>query len=141
MASPARILPYQAVHTLRTTVVFTDDGVAVAVGTVPNNAVLTPATSGIYVGTAFDGSTGDTVDIGFAAHTNSSGVAVVADPDAFATALDASSVGFVGLDVAAAVVVTNADGAGIPVTATYTDATGDAAAGTLEVVIHYTIDG
>lgn len=141
MTAPARKYHTQQVHTLRKTVVFTDDGVAIEVGTLPTNVVILSAMSGIYVGTGFNGSTGDTVDIGFAAHTDAAGVAVVADPNAFASAIDAATAGFVALDEAAAVAVTDADDQGVPVTATYTDATGDASAGTLEVVICYAIEG
>lgn len=68
--SKARELPWQAIHYLRKTVKYTDDGVAVDVGVLPAGAVMLGPISGAAVATAFDAGTTNTLNIGTTADPN-----------------------------------------------------------------------
>lgn len=137
--TPPRKLPFQAVHYIRGTVGFADDGSVVAIGTIPNGALIIKAMSGVLTTTAFDDTTTDLMDIGYAAYVNSSDVAVVADPNAFGTLLDVAATGYDLLDEAAADFLADANSKGIEITASYNGATGDPSVGAAQVVICYTM--
>lgn len=134
---PPREFHLQAVHFLRGSLAYTDTS-AKTIGRIPHGAIILPPISGLVVTTAFDDSGTDLVNIGYGAHLDSAGSSVTADPDAYATNLDASAAGLVVLDEAAS--VADADGAGIPITATYTGQNANASAGAAQVIIAYITD-
>lgn len=139
MAAPARKYHTQQVHYLKASVAYTDEDVAVEIGTLPNGAVIIGAASGVAVETAFNDSGTDLLDIGYAAHVDSSGSAVTADPDHYATDLDVSAAGFIALDEVAASDVVDCNDGGVPVTATFAGQNSNASAGLAQVVICYVV--
>jgi hypothetical protein len=122
----ARDLGIQAVHYMRKGITFADKGTTVVVGTLPAGAMLLKALSGVYVTTAFGGTT-PTLDVG---PTSDSG------HDLWASALALGSLGYITLDEAAsayAVVASDTE-----VSADYNGT--DDVAGAAEIVICYILD-
>lgn len=62
--STARQYSQQMVHYLRKGITYADDGTTVDVGTIPAGSLLLKPLSGVYVNTAFNGATTNTLDIG-----------------------------------------------------------------------------
>ena len=60
----ARVYHQQMVHFLRKTIAYTDNGSAIAVGTIPAGSLILKAASGVHVTTAFDAGTGNVLDVG-----------------------------------------------------------------------------
>ena len=114
-------VPVRPVSAISAVVVFGDDGTPVAVGTVPAGARVTSAKA--IVGTAFDDSGSDLIDIGV------SGAA-----DKYASDLDVSSTGI--KEECNAYAVETADQA---VIAQYDGANSDASAGEALVVVEYIV--
>lgn len=85
MAQPARQYHSQQTHYLRKAIAYTDNGVVVTVGRLPEGAVVINA--GVVVTTAFNAGTGNVLDIG------TSG-----DDDGFATDLALGTVGRIAAD-------------------------------------------
>jgi hypothetical protein len=122
----ARDLGIQAVHYMRKGITFADKGTSVVVGVLPAGALLLKALSGVYVTTAFGGTT-PTLDVG---PTSDSG------HDLWASALALGSLGYITLDEAvSAYTVVAAD---TEVTADYNGT--DDVAGAAEIVICYILD-
>lgn len=138
--TPPRDNGTQNLQFLRKTVTYEDAGSAVEVGVLPANAKVFKAISGVQVTTAFDGGGTDLIDVGYGAYVDGDGSDVSADPDAWATDIDASSTGWTILDETAADFFADASSAGVQVTATYADASGDASAGSAEIIIAYVAD-
>jgi hypothetical protein len=110
-------------HYISKSVLYTDAGRAVTIGTIPAGAVLLYAISGAYVTTAFTGSGTDLLDIG-----------TTDNDDAYATDLDVSSLGLKAFDeTAASAKLTSAT----TFTATYADQNSNAGAGEAVVTIFY----
>lgn len=126
-----------SVKYLRKVVTFEDAGKTVYVGTLPKGAEVFKELTAIRVTTAFNGGGADTIDVGYAQYVNSAGTTVAADPNAWATAVDVSSAGKTEFDEAAADFYANSDDDGVAVTATYTDASSDASAGSAVILIGY----
>ena len=91
--SAARQYHTQQVHYLRKTVGFGDDDVEVTVGTIPAGASVIGG--GVHVTTAFVGGS-PVLDVGFKDGSSTD------DPNAYATLLDISGVGYIVLDELAA---------------------------------------
>lgn len=127
--SVARQLPIQAVHYLRKTVTFADNGSEVTVGWIPAGALIIQPISGVRVSTAFNAGTSNVIDIG--ADTGND------DPDEFATDLALGSVAFVALDEASGVYVATAD---TEITASVALSGTAATAGEAEVIICFIPD-
>lgn len=122
---PATDLSYKdIVHTFRKRITF-QDTTAVTVGVLPPGAVIVGG--GVQVITAFNDASTDLVDVGTSA-----------DPDAFATDLDVSSVGFKALDELATA-DDYSDTAEVTIVATYAGATPDATAGVADVIINFVL--
>lgn len=86
--SSARELGFQAIHYLRKTIGYGDQGDgALTVGTLPAGAIILPNISGFVVTTAFNG-TGTVLDIGDDS-----------DTDEFATDLATGTAGLIEIDV------------------------------------------
>lgn len=126
MADAARQFHTQQIHFLRKTVLFSNTGTQLTVGTIPAGAVLITAMSGAVVTTVFNDSGTDLLDIG-----------VSSNDDLFATDLDVSSLGFKPCDESVAEALFSAD---TVVTATYTGQNANASTGAAEVVIAYIPD-
>ncbi len=136
----ARAYHTQQVHYLRKKVTFADAGDAVEIGRIPDKSImlLDEMPQGAFVSTAFNGGGTDLLDIGYAAHKDRDGATVAADPDNMATDLDISSTGWKPVDEAAgADRFVNADGDGLPITATYADQSSTSSAGECVVVVAY----
>lgn len=118
-------------------ITFDDEGQHVHIGTLPDRAfaLIDEQANGVYVETAFNASGGDTVDVGHGPYVARDGTAVTADYDAFATALDVSSTGWVPFDVGDFII--DADEQGVPVYVTYNAPTADATAGSLEAALTF----
>lgn len=125
VGTQARELPIHAVHFLRKSIVFGDDGSTFDVGILPAGATILKPLSGVNVDVAFDAGTTNVLDIGTSAND-----------DLYGTDLALGSIAFVALDEAVAMTV-DAD---TTITCTV-DLTGTAAtAGAAEVVIAYVPD-
>jgi hypothetical protein len=122
----ARDLGIQAVHYMRKGITFADLGTTVVVGTLPAGAMLLKALSGVYVTTAFTGTT-PTLDVG---PTSDSG------HDLWGSALSLASLGYITLDEAvSAYTVVSSD---TEVSADYNGT--DDTVGAAEIVICYILD-
>lgn len=139
VGSNARLYPTDQVHYIRKVVTFEDDGTDVVVGTIPAEAIIIKAISGVNTTTAFDAGTTNTINVGYAAYVDGSGSDVSADPDAFATLLDVSGTGYDNLDEAAADFYADANKAGVTVTAGVVLTGTAATAGSAVVTIAYTV--
>lgn len=117
------------VHYLRKNIVFGDEGTEITVGEIPANSIIVGG--GVHVVTAFDDSS--TLDVGFKDGSSTD------DPNAYATALDVTGIGFIALDVlsATANIMQTQDH---KVTATLNDGSGAVSAGSAEVVVTYVVD-
>lgn len=124
--STAREFHTQQVHYLRKTISYTDNGIAVKVGTIPAGSLISYTASGAHVSTAFTDTGTDLVDIG-----------TLGTADLFAGDLDVSTAGFKQLDNNVAGLLVTAD---TDIYATYAGANSDAGAGSAVVVIAYVPD-
>ena len=127
MAKPARQYHTQQTHYLRKNVTFADDGTAVTVGVLPEGSVIVAA--GAVVSTAFNDSGTDLLDIGISG----------GDVDGIAANIDISSVGL------KAGTVSGSDDLGpfsadVTVIAQFDGASGNADAGSAEVIVEYVAD-
>lgn len=125
----ARTLHHQAVHFLRKTISYTDDGTEVTVGWLPAGAVILKAMSGVQVSTAFNAGTSNVLDIG-ADEGND-------DPDEWGTDLALGTADFVALDESIGTYLCTAE---TQVTATPALSGTAATAGSAEVFICYIPD-
>lgn len=94
--STARQYTQQMVHYLRKGITYADAGTTVTVGTIPANAQIIKAMSGVAVNVAFDGNSANTLDIGASTDSGTNN---------FATLLALGSIAFVPLDEAATMTV------------------------------------
>lgn len=78
----ARVFHHELIHFLRKNITFDDVGKTIVVGVLPRNAQILDTLSGVYVDTAFNAGTTNTIDVG----TSASGTA-------YATALASGSTG------------------------------------------------
>jgi len=128
-AAPARQYHQQLVHYLRKRITFADEGDVVTVGYLPTNAIVIGG--GAMITTAFDDTS--TIDVGFKDGNST------ADPNAYATALVATAVGFIALDeLAATTNIMQTEPA--TVTVSLNDGSGNVSAGAAEIVISYVVD-
>lgn len=63
-ATTARQYSQQMIHYLRKGITYADNGLTVDVGTIPAGALVLKPLSGVYVNTAFNGGTTNTLDVG-----------------------------------------------------------------------------
>lgn len=120
---PARVPTQQVISYLRKKILYTDNGVAKVLGTIPAGALILKPISGLHVITAFNAGTNNYIDVG-----------TTADDDLFGTDLSGATATFVPLDEAVGGYRVSAD---TTLTATV-GLTGTAAtAGEAEVVIAY----
>lgn len=119
---PARNDLYQCIQYLRCDFTFADNGKVLTVGTLPANAVIMKAISGVNVSTAFNAGTGNVLDIG-----------TTADDDLFGTDLALGTAGAVPLDEAVSQFVA----VDTTVTATVALSGTAASAGVGQIVIAY----
>jgi hypothetical protein len=120
----------QQVHYLHKQITFATENSAITIGVIPANASVIGG--GVHVVTAFNDSGTDTLDVGF------TGGSSTADPDAYATVLDLSAVGFIALDELAA--TTNIkQTVDTTVTCIYNGQNNNASAGVAEVYVTYVI--
>ena len=124
--STARELSFQAVHYMRKSITFADDGTAVTVGVLPAGALIHKDMSGVAVTQAFDAGTTNTLNVGTAA-----------DGDLFGTLLAVGATTFVPLDETVGGYLVTED---TTITATVVLTGTAATAGTAEVVIAYIPD-
>jgi hypothetical protein len=125
----ARQSQVQAIHFLRRSLTFGDNGIARTVGIIPAGAQIIQPLSGVYVTTAFNAGTTNVLDIGTSA-----------DDDLYATDLALGTRAFVAIDEAATAVNTWLVTADTTITATVALAGTAATAGAAEVVIAYVPD-
>lgn len=128
--STARRLETQQVHYLHKQITYAIENTAVVIGYLPANATVIGG--GVHVVTAFNDSGTDTLDVGF------TGGSSTADPNAYATLLDLSAVGYIALDELAA--TTNIkQTVDTTVTCIYNGENNNASAGVAEVYITYVL--
>lgn len=126
----ARELHLQVVHTARWTVAYTDEGTAVdGPCRLPANAIVVGG--GVHITTAFDDSA--TIDVGFRDGSSTD------DDNAYATALTATAIGYIALDVLGSTANIMQTSSFIP-TATVNDGTSSVSQGSAEVVLFYVVD-
>lgn len=127
----ARQYHTQQVHYLRKQITYAVENTVIDIGTIPANACVIGG--GVHVTTAFNDSGTDTLDIGFRAGNSTD------DPNAYATLLDLSAVGFIAVDELAATtnIMQTQD---CIVTCTYNGQNNNATAGVGEVMITYVVD-
>lgn len=124
--STARELSFQAVHYMRKSISFNDDGTAVTVGVLPAGALIHKDMSGVAVTQAFNAGTTNTLNVGTAA-----------DGDLFGTLLAVGATTFVPLNETVGGYLVTED---TTITATVVLTGTAATAGTAEVVIAYIPD-
>ena len=128
--SVARRLETQQVHYLHKQITYAIGTTLTTIGVIPANATVIGG--GVHVVTAFNDSGTDTLDVGF------TGGSSTADPNAYATLLDLSAVGFIALDELAA--TTNIkQTVDTTVTCTYNGQNANASAGVAEVYVTYVL--
>ena len=128
--STARRLETQQVHYLHKQITYAIENTAVVIGYLPANATVIGG--GVHIVTAFNDSGTDTLDVGF------TGGSSTADPNAYATLLDLSAVGYIALDELAA--TTNIkQTVDTTVTCIYNGENNNASAGVAEVYITYVL--
>ena len=81
----ARQYDAQAVHFLRKSIAYTDDGKTLTIGTIPSGATIIPDASGVHVVTAFNGDTTNTLDIGYSTDSGTNNLATALDINAATT--------------------------------------------------------
>lgn len=128
--STARRLETQQVHYLRKKITFATENTAITIGVIP--AYASVIGGGVHVLTAFNDSGTDTLDVGF------TGGSSTADPDAYATLLALTAVGFIALDELAATtnIIQTVD---TTVTCIYNGENNNATAGEAYVTISYVV--
>lgn len=127
--SNARQYATQQVHYLRKGITFADEGTEVTVGRIPAGASVIGG--GVHITTAFDDTS--TIDVGFKDGSSTD------DPNAYATALVATAIGFIALDELAA--TTNIQQtADHLVTVTLNDGSGNVSAGAADVIVLFVVD-
>jgi len=120
----------QAVHTMRWTVAYTDEGSVIdGPDRLPANAIVTGG--GVMITTAFDDTT--TIDVGFRDGSSTD------DPNGYATALTATAIGFIALDELAATTNIMQTTSCIP-TASVNDGSGMVSTGSAQVIIQYVVN-
>ena len=124
--SVARNYNKQLVHYLRRTVGFADNGVALAMGTIPAGSLILKPMSGVHVVTVFNAGTTNTLNVG-----------TDANDDLFGTLLALGTATFVPLDEAIGGFRVDAD---TDITATVVLTGTAATTGEAEVVIAYIPD-
>lgn len=92
---PARDMGEQQIHYLRKRILFSDNGVAKTIGTIPAGAVILKPLSGIQVQQVFNAGTNNFIDVG-----------TTADDDLYGTDLSGTALAFVPLDEAVRMDVT-----------------------------------
>lgn len=128
--STARRYETQQVHYLHKQITYAIENTEIIIGYLPANATVIGG--GVHVVTAFNDSGTDTLDVGF------TGGSSTADPNAYATLLDLSAVGFIALDELAA--TTNIkQTVDTTVTCIYNGQNNNASAGVAEVYITYVL--
>lgn len=126
----ARQLDLQVAHVMRWNVTYANEGTAVdGPNRIPANAII--LYGGVQIVTAFDDSS--TIDVGFRDGSSTD------DPNGLATALTATAIGFIPLDVLGSTSNIMQTSSFIP-TATVNDGSGMVSAGSAEVVIVYVVD-
>ena len=125
MAKSARQSEHQLVHYLRKSIAYTDNGTALAVGTLPAGAVILKPGAGVSVSEAFNAGTTNTLNIG-----------TTADDNLYGTLLALGVTTFVALDEA----VSNTVASDTEITATVVLTGTAASAGAGEVIIPYIPD-
>lgn len=128
--STARRIEQQQVHYLHKQITYAIENTEIIIGYIPANATVIGG--GVHVVTAFNDSGTDTLDVGF------TGGSSTADPNAYATLLDLSAVGFIALDELAA--TTNIkQTVDTTVTCIYNGQNNNASAGVAEVYVTYAL--
>ena len=129
VGTTARRYATAQVHYIRRTVTFADEGTDVVIGKVPANSIVIGG--GAHITTAFDDTA--TIDVGFANGSSTD------DPNAYATALTATAIGFIELDVlgATANIMQTSD---YDITATVNDGSGAVSAGSAEIVVAFVVN-
>lgn len=117
------------VHYLRKRITFADEGTEITVGSIPAGASVIGG--GVHIVTAFDDSA--TIDVGFKDGSSTD------DPNAYATALTATAVGFIALDELGATTNIQQTEDHL-VTATVNDGTGAVSAGAADVIVQFVVD-
>ena len=131
LASTARYYHTQQVHYLRKRITFATENTEIILGEIPAGASVIGG--GVHVITAFNDSGTDTLDVGFKNGSSTD------DPNAYATLLDLSAVGFIALDELAA--TTNIQQtADTTVTCIYNGQNNNASAGVADVMITFIVD-
>lgn len=125
----ARQYATQQVHYLRKRVTFEDEGTEVTVGIIPAGSSVIGG--GAHIVTAFDDTS--TIDVGFKDGSSTD------DPNAYATALTATAVGFIELDALGATTNIQQTQDHL-VTATVNDGTGAVSAGVADIIVMYVPD-
>lgn len=130
-ATNARRTHLQVVHTLRKNITYATENTEIVVGYLPANACVIGG--GVHVTTAFNDSGTDTLDVGFKDGNSTD------DPNAYATLLDLSAVGYIALDELAATtnIMQTED---CTVTCIYNGQNNNASAGAAEVIILFVLD-
>lgn len=118
------------VHYLSKRITFAVENTVIDIGTIP--AYSTVVSGGVHILTAFDDSGTDTLDVGFRGGSSTD------DPNAYATLLDLSAVGYIVLDELGATtnIMQTVD---TIVTCTYNGQNNNAAAGVAWVIIGYVV--
>lgn len=128
-ATSARQYHTTQVHYLRKRITFADEGDEVTVGYLPAGASVIGG--GVHIVTAFDDTS--TIDVGFKDGNST------ADPNAYATALTATGIGYIVFDELGA--TTNIQQTeDFTVTATLNDGSGAVSAGAADVIVQYVVD-
>ena len=122
-----RQLDVQAVHFLRKSITFADNGKTVNVGYLPAGAVIIKKASGVAVTTAFNGDSSNVLQVG---------PSTDAGTNLWATDLALGTLGFVPLDEA----VTDLIGASDVLVQAAVTSTASASAGAGEIIICYLPD-
>jgi hypothetical protein len=128
-ATNARQYHTQQVHYLRKHITFADEGVEVTVGVIPAGASVIGG--GAHITTAFDDTS--TIDVGFKDGNSTD------DPNAYATALVATAIGFIALDALSATTNIQQTEDHL-VTVTLNDGTGAVSTGAADIIVTYVVD-
>lgn len=129
--SNARFYETQQVHYLRKRITYAIENTEIVIGEIPAGATVIGG--GVHVITAFSDTGTDTLDVGFKNGSSTD------DPNAYATLLDLTAVGFIALDELAATsnVQQTADAT---VTCIYNGQNNNADAGVADVIITFVVD-
>jgi hypothetical protein len=127
MGTGGRVLHDQAVHFLRKSITFSNNGQTVNVGYLPAGATIIKPASGIAVTTVFNGDTDNFVDIGLSTDSGTNN---------YATQLTGLGLGFIPMDEAVSGLVGSSD---VLIQALVTS-TASASTGAAEIIICYVPD-